>query len=454
MSVSNTNNKVIYPSNGTSGPFTFSYNVYLSTDIVASIQNSTTDVETVITMNTDYTVALTHAAPTTGSITLIRSYALLAAGYNIIIKRILPLTQLISLADNDETPAATYEEGYDRETMIAQQLQEQIDRAILQENVDYAGVGKLTIPAPESDKVLGWNTAATALENKDPAPAGPPGPQGPAGPPGPGTGDVLGPAVSPNSGVPQWNGANSKTLKAGLVVGTAALNLVQLDGSAKLPAVDGSQLTGLPSGTGDVTGPATNTADYVPQWNGANSKKLKDGVAIGTTASCLVQLDGSAKLPAVDGSQLTGIVGTAVPTGTILLWGAAAAPSGYVLCDGTSYTVAAKTALHNVIGDTFGGDGGTNFNVPSLKGNVAVGYKAADANFGTLGGTGGEKTHQLTVPEMPSHTHTGPYIFIGNQTKNFTSGFNAGTGATDSTGGDGSHNNLQPYLVINYIIKT
>lgn len=52
--------------------------------------------------------------------------------------------------------------------------------------------------------------------------------------------------------VPQWNGANSNTLKAGLAVGTAANNLVQLDGSAKLPAVDGSQLTNIASG-GSVT---------------------------------------------------------------------------------------------------------------------------------------------------------------------------------------------------------
>src|SRR6185369_3300464 len=61
-------------------------------------------------------------------------------------------------------------------------------------------------------------------------------------------------------------------------------------------------------GSGDVIGPATNTADNVPQWNGANSKTLKDGLTVGTGANNLVQLNGSSQLPAVDGSQLTGVV--------------------------------------------------------------------------------------------------------------------------------------------------
>lgn len=65
-----------------------------------------------------------------------------------------------------------------------------------------------------------------------------------------------------------------------------------------------------PAGAGDVQGPATNTDNKIPQWNGANTKILKDGLSLGTTANCLVQLDGSAKLPAVDGSQLINLPGT------------------------------------------------------------------------------------------------------------------------------------------------
>lgn len=70
---------------------------------------------------------------------------------------------------------------------------------------------------------------------------------GPTGASGSGTGDVLGPATNANNYVPQWDGNNTKTLKDGLAVGTAANNLVQLNASAQLPAVDGSLLTGVAS---------------------------------------------------------------------------------------------------------------------------------------------------------------------------------------------------------------
>jgi len=59
--------------------------------------------------------------------------------------------------------------------------------------------------------------------------------------------------------------------------------------------------------TSFVKTPATNTADNVPQWNGANSKTLKNGLTVGTGANNLIQLNGSSQLPAVDGSLLTGI---------------------------------------------------------------------------------------------------------------------------------------------------
>lgn len=67
-----------------------------------------------------------------------------------------------------------------------------------------------------------------------------------------------------------------------------------------------------PSETGDAVGPATNSDARIPQWNGANSKTLKDGLDVGTGANNLVQLDASAKLPAVDGSELTNLAGMVV----------------------------------------------------------------------------------------------------------------------------------------------
>ena len=116
---------------------------------------------------------------------------------------------------------------------------------------------------------------------------------------------------------------------AALDVGTTALKVVQLDASAKLPAVDGSQLTNLPSApvtsvagrTGavtlsasDISGLATvATSGAYSDLSGLPTLGTAAALDVGTTALKVVQLDASAKLPAVDGSQLTNVV-AAPPT--------------------------------------------------------------------------------------------------------------------------------------------
>jgi microcystin-dependent protein len=88
------------------------------------------------------------------------------------------------------------------------------------------------------------------------------------------------------------------------------------------------------------------------------------------------------------------------PTGSITMFGGASAPTGWLLCDGTSYTTAGQPALFAVIGYTFGG-GGANFNVPNFTNNVPVGSGSIVA----LGGTAGTQTHSISVAEMPTHSH-------------------------------------------------
>jgi hypothetical protein len=89
-------------------------------------------------------------------------------------------------------------------------------------------------------------------------------------------------------------------------------------------------LSSTVSGSGDVIGPATNTANYVPQWNGANSKTLKDGVAIGSAANALLQVGSDGKLPAIDGSNLTNITSAAVTWQSF---------SGYTRASASTFTV-------------------------------------------------------------------------------------------------------------------
>ena len=162
----------------------------------------------------------------------------------------------------------------------------------------------------------------------------------------------------------------------------------------------------------------------------------------------------------------------ALPAGSITLYAGAAAPDGYLLADGASLLRSDYPALFTAIGTVHGAADGTHFNLPNLKGRVPVGKSSTDAEFDTLGETGGEKTHVLSTGEMPSHNH--------NIQVDFTDGWANGTpqsatqGATvhdpgefsdrngtpvasnfvQPAGGGAAHNNLQPYLVLNYVIKT
>lgn len=92
-------------------------------------------------------------------------------------------------------------------------------------------------------------------------------------------------------------------------------------------------------------------------------------------------------------------------------------------------------------------------------GRVPVGVNASDSSFSTVEKTGGEKTHTLTIDEMPAHRHTirglpyggtyewqDPYVRIAYQTTSDNPYPGTGGNAINETGGSGAHNNLQPYI--------
>lgn len=159
------------------------------------------------------------------------------------------------------------------------------------------------------------------------------------------------------------------------------------------------------------------------------------------------------------------------PPGLIQMYGAAAAPTGWLLCDGSAVSRTTFAALFGILGTTWGiGDGSTTFTLPDLRGRVPVGTGTGSGlTARALAATGGEEAHVLTVAEGAVHKHTianpiggGHLVQVedptGSQGLMVAPSGNKVQGrsdaATDNTGSGTAHNNMQPFAAVTYIIKT
>ncbi len=154
-----------------------------------------------------------------------------------------------------------------------------------------------------------------------------------------------------------------------------------------------------------------------------------------------------------------------IPIGIIHPFASATIPEGFLLCDGTTLDTSDYPELFGVIGYSFGGSGSA-FLLPDLIDRTIIGSSGSFA----LGDVGGTTTETLDVSQIPSHTHSDlghthsiPLVvglpaqagvgFSANQTVPVVT---ASTGISfannQNTGGDGAHNNMQPYMSLTYMI--
>lgn len=182
------------------------------------------------------------------------------------------------------------------------------------------------------------------------------------------------------------------------------------------------------------------------------------------------------------------------PTGMLAPFAGSTAPTGWLLCDGSTKSTTANpelATLFSVIGTTYGGTGASSFKVPDLRGRVPAGLDNMSATMGdagrldwtdTLGTNGGTQTVTLTSAQsgVPAHTHpsttggthghtiqqvtggnpsgTGYEFVINNSSGGSTlsstnSGHSHAVTANTAADAASAHNNMQPTILLNYIIK-
>jgi microcystin-dependent protein len=232
---------------------------------------------------------------------------------------------------------------------------------------------------------------------------------------------------------------------------------------------------GIAAATGSQTIPSPDAG-----YTGVYAITLANGQTSITSANWIT-LPGAPFIPTVTSSA------NAIPSGLIAPFAGGTAPTGWLLCYGQAISRTTYATLFGVIGTSYGsGDGSTTFNVPDLRGSIPAGAdnmggsaasrltSATITSGATVGNRGGEETHHLLKAELPAynltvtdpgHAHTVPQatggsagsaysLFGANIAATTQNTGSATTGISVASGGsDTSHNNVQPTLITNYIIR-
>ncbi len=276
----------------------------------------------------------------------------------------------------------------------------------------------------------------------------------------------------------------------------AVFNTIQVAGQSTLMADSTADVLTLAAGSGvSITTDATTDKVTIALAGGSTSGFGK----VAVSGQATVEADapgGTLNLTAGTGIELstnattdTVVISAAgLPTGSVMPYAGNSAPSGWLMCGGQLVSRATYSGLFAIVGTMYGtGDGSTTFALPDLRGRVVAGRDAMGGNGSAnrltdkpgglngdvLGAVGGSEVHTLTTAEMAKHQH-----FIANTESGTaygltekqtmrktveTSGENdytlsgsataATIGLSSEVGADTAHNNVQPTIILNYIIK-
>ncbi len=145
------------------------------------------------------------------------------------------------------------------------------------------------------------------------------------------------------------------------------------------------------------------------------------------------------------------------------------APRGWAFCDGQILPIMQNQSLYSLLGTTYGGDGRTSFALPDLRGRVPIHTGGSNGFDHREGQKGGEETHTLSAAEMPQHNHALRASSTDGNSSNVGNGLLARegggiyradvnnpvqlkAGVVTNVGGGQAHENMQPYIAINFCI--
>ena len=141
-------------------------------------------------------------------------------------------------------------------------------------------------------------------------------------------------------------------------------------------------------------------------------------------------------------------------------------PRGWAFCNGQLLPINQNQALFSILGTMYGGNGQTNFALPNLRGRIPI-HMGGSPSAHNLGEAAGSTAVTVNIQQLPTHMHalmvSKSNGTLNNPTGNFLAGVNNGyhsptnlvtmnSGSVTSVGGSQPHNNMMPYLVLNFII--